>query len=172
MPPRIALIVAVARNGVIGNKDGLPWHLPLDLARFRKLTVGHTIIMGRKTWESLPRKPLPNRRNIVVTRNTSFITEGAETVPSITSALERYPEEKFFLIGGRELFIQGIQYAETLLVTLVETDPEGDTSFPEILSLNPREWWLVSKSVDPRNSEDQPHSSFLWYERIKNPHAP
>jgi dihydrofolate reductase len=128
--PALALIVAVARNGVIGAGNTLPWRLPDDLKRFRALTTGHAVIMGRKTWESLPR-PLPGRQNIVVTRQTGYAAAGAETATSLgdAMALVRMPAPAF-CIGGGELYAVALRQADVLYATEIARDFDGDTRFP------------------------------------------
>ena len=134
--PNLALIVAVARNGIIGctNEDGrgaLPWHLPEDLKHFKETTSGHPIIMGRKTWESLGR-PLPNRRNMVITRQRDYDAPGAEVFGGLSEALTAIGDATAFVIGGAELYRQALPLAATLIITEVGFDAAGDTVFPEI----------------------------------------
>lgn len=134
--PNLALIVAVARNGIIGatNEAGvgtLPWHLPEDLKHFKETTSGHPIIMGRKTWESLGR-PLPNRRNIVITRQSDYAAPGAEVFNGLAQALKAVGDDTAFIIGGAELYHQALPLAGELIVTEVGIDAAGDTVFPEI----------------------------------------
>ncbi len=166
------IIAAVAKNGVIGNGGKVPWRLPHDMERFKRLTLGGVGIMGRSTWESLPPKwrPLPGRRNIVITSNHSYRAEGAETVQNLEEALNRAGNEKgVFLIGGERVYKQGLQYADRLLITLVHCEPLGDTFFHEVLGCDPKEWWLVLGTPDPPPPEGQPTSEFLWYHRISPP---
>ena len=134
--PQLSLIVAIARNGIIGctNDDGrgaLPWHLPEDLKHFKDTTSGHPIIMGRKTWESLGRA-LQNRRNIVITRQTDYVAPGAEVFGGLAEALMATVNNKTFVIGGAELYRQALPLAATLIITEVGLDAEGDTLFPPI----------------------------------------
>lgn len=126
----ISLIVAVSSNHVIGKDNTLPWHLPEDLKRFRALTTGHHIIMGRKTYESLGRL-LPDRTTVIVTRNPTFKVEGAVVVHSLPEAIQACAgDTEAFIIGGAELYQQGLQYAQKLYLTQVETVVEGDAFFP------------------------------------------
>ena len=130
----LVLIAAVAQNGIIGatveGKGTLPWRLPEDLKRFKTLTLGHPIIMGRKTWESLGR-PLPGRQNIVVTRNNNYVTAGAIVVTSIADALKACGEhEVAFLIGGAEIYALAMSLVARMELTEVHADAEGDASFP------------------------------------------
>ena len=128
--PAVALIAAVAANGVIGADNRLPWRLADDLKRFRALTIGHAVIMGRKTWESLPRA-LPERQNIVVTRQRDFAAAGAEVAHSFAAALAlvRLPEPAF-CIGGGELYRAALPFATTLHLTEIARDFDGDARFP------------------------------------------
>lgn len=130
--PEIVLIAAVARNGVIGRDNRLPWRLKADLQHFRALTLGHPLLMGRKTWDSLGR-PLPGRRNIVISRNPDFQAAGAEILPSIETALAAVDgSERVFVIGGAEIYRQLMPCADRLLLTEVWTEVEGDAHFPPI----------------------------------------
>jgi len=127
----VTLVLAMAENGVIGNRGGLPWHIPDDLRRFKQLTLGKPCIMGRRTWESLPRKPLPGRTNIVVTRDKSFSAEGAVIVHSLEEALAHTRDApEVAIIGGAELFKQAIPLANRVDLTEVRAEIEGDTRMP------------------------------------------
>lgn len=131
--PRIVLIGAVARNGVIGREGAMPWHLPEDFAHFRKTTMGHPVIMGRRTWDSLPPRfrPLPGRTNIVVTRQPQWQAEGAVRCGSMAEAIAAAkPADKAFVIGGAELYSQALLVADELVLTEIDADFEGDTRFP------------------------------------------
>jgi dihydrofolate reductase len=126
----IALIAAVARNGTIGRDNALLVRLPEDLKRFKRLTLGHPVIMGRKTYESIGR-PLPGRRNIVVTRNTAWQVDGIETAPSLDDALQRVIDApQVFVIGGGEIYAQALPRADVLELTELERDFDGDVTFP------------------------------------------
>jgi dihydrofolate reductase len=128
---KIALVAAVAENGVIGREGGLPWRLPEDLKFFKRLTTGHTVIMGRRTWDELG-KPLPNRRNIVVTRNRSREFPGAERAASLAEALALASgDDQVFIIGGGEIYRQALPLADRMYLTHVHAVVEGDTFFPE-----------------------------------------
>jgi len=128
---RLALIVAVAENGVIGKDGDLPWRLPGDLKHFRRTTLGHAVIMGRATWESLP-KPLAKRRNIVVTRNRDYVADGAEVVHSFEDAvtLARTTDPEPFVIGGASLYAAALPLATRLVISEVHREVDGDTWFP------------------------------------------
>lgn len=136
--PDIVLIAAVGRNGVIGKDNALLWNLPEDMAHFRSLTAGQTVIMGRKTWESLPERfrPLPGRHNVVLSRQTGFQAPGATLAGSleeaIASASKARPTQTLFVIGGEQIYQQAIALANRLEITEVALSPEGDAYFPTI----------------------------------------
>jgi dihydrofolate reductase len=139
---KLIIIVAVNKNRVIGKNGKLPWHISDDLKRFKSLTSGHTVLMGRKTFESLS-KPLPNRRNVVL---SSQQIPGIETYPSIEQALEKLKsEEKVFVIGGGEIYKQLLHKADEIVLTIVEDEYEGDTFFPEYESLLQEKFELISR---------------------------
>lgn len=158
----IALVVAVSENGVIGSKNGLPWHLPADLKKFKKLTTGHAIIMGRKTWESIGR-PLPDRRMLVVTRDPAKLAgQPVEAFASLEAALAAAGEDEVFVIGGGEIFREALPRAGRVYLTRVHADIAGDVTFPELPA---GEWHEVSRE-DHEPDEKHPHAySFLTYER-------
>lgn len=142
--PRITFIVAMDRKRGIGINNQLPWRLPEDLAHFKRTTTGHPIIMGRKTYESIGRS-LPNRRNIVVTRNPAWQAAGVETAISPDAACALIPEgEQAFIIGGAELFAQTFPLADCLIVTEIDADYPCDTFFPEI---NSGDWKVTDRQA-------------------------
>jgi dihydrofolate reductase len=156
----ISIIAAVAKNGVIGSKNGLPWHIPADLKQFKKITDGHTVIMGRKTYESIMKslgKPLPNRKNVVITRNIGFPTADEVLVyTSIEDALEAVKDDgEIFVIGGGEIYNQTMKLANKLYLTELDDDKEGDVYFPEF---NRGLWDEVSR-------EKQKGFSWVVYEK-------
>lgn len=129
----ISIVVAVAQNGVIGYQNNMPWHLPNDLRYFKRITLGHTIIMGRRTFESIGR-PLPKRTNIVVSRQAppQILPQGVYWVASLQEALQlavQHKEDEVFVIGGGQIYIQALPLANRLYITLIEAMPEGDTFF-------------------------------------------
>jgi dihydrofolate reductase len=129
----LTLVVAVAENGVIGNKGALPWRIPEDLKRFKALTLGKPCIMGRKTWDSLPKRPLPGRTNIVVTRDSAFRAEGAEVAHSFEEALviaARGIPAEIMIIGGAAIFAAALPLARRVELTEVMAAPEGDAFMP------------------------------------------
>ena len=137
--PRLALIAAVARNGVIGANNRMPWHLSGELRRFRALTTGHRIIMGRKTWESLGR-PLPERENVIVSRDPELVATGCQVVTSLAAALaDSTLPEPVFCIGGAELYRAALPLADELYLTEIDADFAGDTLMPEIARVEWRE---------------------------------
>ena len=130
----MSLVAAVARGGVIGRDGGIPWRLPEDIAHFKELTTGHAVVMGRRTWDSLSDRfrPLPGRRNVVVTRNVDWSGYGAERAGSVEEALELLRDEgRVFVIGGAEIYAAALPHADELVLTELELDVEGDTFFPE-----------------------------------------
>ncbi|MEZ4300822.1 MAG: dihydrofolate reductase [Polyangiaceae bacterium] len=132
MPPSapLILVLAIARNGVIGKDGKVPWHIPEDLRHFKAMTVGHAILMGRKTYEE-NRKPLPNRRNIVITRNPDYHAPGCEVVPSLEAAihLARTTDPEPRVIGGAEIYALALPLATRIYLTEIDMDAEGDTTF-------------------------------------------
>jgi len=128
----LILIAAVARNGTIGRDNALPWRLKADLAHFKAVTSGHPIVMGRKTWESLGR-PLPGRRNVVITRNPGYKADGAEVFTDPTAAMAALEDVgQVFVIGGAELYRQMLANSDRLFLTEIQADVDGDTRFPSI----------------------------------------
>jgi len=140
--PRLNLIVARARNGVIGRGGTLPWHLPEDLRHFKRTTFGHPIVMGRRTWQSIGRA-LPGRRSIVLTRNPRWSAPGCETAASLAQALAMCEgAAEVFVIGGAAVFAEALPQAQRLFVTEIDADFEGDTFFPPI---DPAAWRETSR---------------------------
>ena len=139
--PQIVIIAAVAKNGVIGKDNKLPWHLPEDLKHFKALTMGHPMIMGRKTWESLPGR-LPGRPHIVITRDTNYEAEGAEVVHSLEDAITAAGRlsDTVFIIGGANIFQLALDRAQCIELTAIEADVEGDAWFPDF----PRQAWNMT----------------------------
>lgn len=146
---KISIVVAASNNLVIGKNNSLPWHLPTDMKFFKKLTEGSNVIMGRKCWESIPSKfrPLPNRRNIVVSRNLDYPIDGGVLINNLIETLHILKEEtrddEIFIIGGSEIYKQSFKYADKVYLTRIMKEIEGDT-FLE--GFNYDEWTLVSTS--------------------------
>ena len=160
----VSIIVAVAQNGTIGDKNSLLWHIKEDMRFFRTTTSGHAVIMGRKTFESLGSKPLPKRTNIVITRQDVEF-EGALTAHSLQEAIAMAEgDEEIFIIGGAQIYAQALECADRLYLTLVEKDYEGDTLFPEI---DYRYWQLVAEQRHERGEEYEYPFSFLTFDKVK-----
>ena len=152
----ITIIAAVAKNNVIGSKNNLPWHLPEDLKHFKEITTGHTVIMGRKTYESIVNrlgKPLPNRKSVVITRNTSYqIPIDVEKYTSLDEALQKHSED-VYIIGGASLYEQALSYADRLIITHIHQEYPGDSYFPTI----------DSSKWNEQSREDHDGYSFVIY---------
>ncbi|MBE0640120.1 MAG: dihydrofolate reductase [Bacteroidales bacterium] len=162
----ISIIVAVAENMAIGKDNQLLWHISEDLKRFKILTSGHTVVMGRNTWLSLPKRPLPHRINIVITDNPTECFEGCLMVNSIEAAIAKCPkDEESFVMGGASIYRQFMPLADRLYVTRVDQPFEGDTFFPEI---KPEDWKILEQST----WFDIPDGSFRYrfenYSRIES----
>ena len=157
---RVYLVAAVAANGVIGAKGKLPWHLPEDLRHFKSLTLGHPVIMGRKTWESLGR-PLPGRENIVVTRAPGYDAPGASVAASLEGALAFCAGEPVaFVIGGGELYAEALPLADGLVLTEIQRDYAGDARFPDY----DRAAWRETQRK-PQTGADGLRFDFVLYEK-------
>ncbi|MBM3390686.1 MAG: dihydrofolate reductase [Betaproteobacteria bacterium] len=160
--PRLSLIAAVAANGVIGADNALPWRLPEDLKRFKALTLGHPVIMGRKTFESIGR-PLPGRRNLVVTRNAGYRVDGCEVLGSLEAALDACAgsSDEVFVIGGAQIYAEALPLAQRIYLTELHRDFMGDARFPDFA----RTAWKET-SREKRCGEDGLPYDFAVYERI------
>lgn len=156
--PMISLIVAYSKNKVIGNKNRIPWYIPNDLEYFRKLTLNQIIVMGRKTFDSI-KQPLKDRTNIVLTRNNNLKIKDCIIMHSIAEVLRNF--RNFFVIGGEEIYKQFLPVADTLYITLVDFNFEGDRFFPEI----PKDFALVSKVKGIRNPQNHYDYYFLVLKR-------
>ena len=157
-----SFVVAVSNNNVIGKDNKLPWHLPADLKFFKRLTTGHHIIMGRKTFESFG-KPLPDRTSVVITRQKKYHPEGCVVVHSLEEALKIASDEKeALIIGGAEIFKQAMPIADRIYLTRIKENFEGDTFFPE---LNKEEWILKEKKDFEPDEKNKYAYSFCIYER-------
>ena len=158
----ITIIAAAGSNNELGKDNDLVWHLPKDFKRFKKLTTGHHIIMGRKTFQSFP-KPLPNRVHIVITHNTNYHPEGAIIVHSMTEALElSKDDDQAFIIGGGEIYKLGMKIADKIELTRVNSSFEADTFFPEIPS---DDWKLISEEF---HLKDEKHKFNFSYQTFVN----
>ena len=158
---KISLIAAVSKNGVIGEKNSLIWKLPEDMKRFRQLTAGKPVIMGRKTFESIG-KPLPNRKNIIITRDKNYRAEGCIAVHSVDDALKAGKgAEEIMVIGGAQIYKQFLPIANRMYLTFIDKDFEGDAYFPEY---NKNEWKEISRE---EHQNTQFNYAFLDFERVK-----
>ncbi len=161
----ISIIVAIAENFAIGKDNDLLWHISDDLKRFKKITSGHPVIMGKRTYASLPFRPLKNRRNIVITDDPAETFEGCDTVHSIKEAIAVCdPTEENFIIGGASVYTQFLPLADRLYLTLVHKPFEGDVFFPQF---DLGEWNLVSKDDFPPDGENDFTYSYLILDRKK-----
>ena len=159
--PRVVLVAAVARNRVIGANGGLPWRLPGELQHFKQVTLGHPVIMGRHTWDSLPKKPLPGRRNIVVSRTPGFAARGAEVARSLEEALALCAGDALAsVIGGSALFEEALPRADRLELTEIDRDYDGDTFFP---AWDRGDWRVAEKETHA--SPDGVRFDYVRYER-------
>jgi dihydrofolate reductase len=170
---QIVLIVAIADNGVIGAGNAIPWRLKTDQRRLKALTIGRPVVMGRRTFESLPRRPLPGRTNIVVTRDATFRGSGALVTTSLPDALAlaradglRRSVAEIAVIGGTEIYAQCMDVADRLEVTEVHARPEGDTRFPAI---DKAQWEEVSRVPNPAGPDDSAAFTYVTYCR-RAPH--
>ncbi|MCD6544259.1 MAG: dihydrofolate reductase [Flavobacteriaceae bacterium] len=159
----ISIIAAIGQNNALGKDNQLIWHLPADLKRFKKVTIGHHVIMGRKTFESLG-KPLPNRTTIIISRDKNYHADGCITVNSLTDALKAAQnDENPYILGGAEIYKQSMDIADVLDLTFVHQAFEADVYFPEIDKTIWKETFRENHSKDERNKFD---FSFVKYERI------
>lgn len=158
----ITLIVAYAHNRVIGRGNTIPWRIRGEQAHFKRVTLGHPIAMGRRTWESLPLRPLPGRRNIVVTRDASYLADGAEVVTSLAAALALcVADAEVFVIGGAALYTLALPLAQRVIATEIDAEIAGDVFFP---ALPPGDWREVERIAGPTDAGQIPHA-FVIYER-------
>lgn len=156
----IIQIAAAAENNALGKDNKLVWHLPDDFKRFKQITTGHHIILGRKTFESFP-KPLPNRTHVIITRNKNYFAEGCVIVNSIEEALKIVPKDQdTFIIGGAEIYKQSIHLTDKIELTRVHTTCEADAFFPEI---DPKEWNLIFEEFHAKDEKHNFDFTFLTY---------
>ena len=156
------MIAAIAENNALGKNNDLLWHLPIDFKRFKSITSGHHIIMGRKTFESFP-KPLPNRTHVIITRKKEYKAEGCIIVDSLTKAIAACPKEQdIYIIGGGEIYNLGISVADQLDITRVHSTFEADTYFPEI---DLKQWELTKSQFNNKDDHHLYDYSFQTYRR-------
>ena len=162
----ISIIVAIAENLAIGKNNDLLWHISEDLKRFKMITTGRTVVMGKRTFDSLPRRPLPNRRNVVITDVPGEKIEGCEMAYSITEAINLCPkEEENFIIGGASVYRQFLPFTDRLYLTRVHKPFEGDVFFPEI---DFSAWRLISREDFPESGANAFSYSYEVYDRISS----
>ncbi|MDR6553717.1 dihydrofolate reductase [Paenibacillus qinlingensis] len=157
----ISFIFAMDRNRAIGVNNKLPWHLPGDLKFFKNVTMGHPILMGRKTYESIG-KPLPGRRNVILTQNTAYQAEGCEVIHSVDEAIDAFPDQELFVIGGAEIFKLFASHVNRMYITYIEDEFEADTFMSD---LDLTTWTLVSSEQGERNEKNPYEYYFRIYER-------
>lgn len=168
--PQVSLVVAMSENRVIGRDGRLPWHLPDDLQHFKRLTLGNTIIMGRKTFDSIGR-PLPQRRNIVITRNKGWSTSpgvpagGVEVAhglnEALSLALDGHDDDEIFIVGGEQVYRDGLTVANRIYLTLIHTVVEGDAYFPAI---DESQWEITDRVEHPADAQHEHAFTFLRYD--------
>lgn len=157
------MVAAIAENNALGKDNDLLWHLPDDFKRFKQITSGHYIIMGRKTFESFP-KPLPNRTHVIITRQKNYNPEGCIVVDSMEKAIEVCPKhEDIFIIGGGEIYNLGMDFADSIELTLVHENFEADTFFPEI---DKNKWQLISEEYHPADERHKFDFSYQTFTKI------
>lgn len=159
----ISMIWAMGRNNALGCKNRMPWYIPADFAYFKKVTMGKPVIMGRKTFESIG-KPLPGRKNIVITRDTGYNPQGCIVVNSIEKAMEYTEEKEVFIIGGAEIYKEFLPIADRLYITLIEKEFEADAFFPEI---DYSQWKQISCETGIKDEKNPYEYKWLVYERVK-----
>lgn len=162
----LSIICALAENRAIGRNNDLLYHLRADLKRFKALTTGHTVIMGRRTFESLPKGALPNRRNIVLTRQKGYSAPGIEVFGSLQEALAALPADThIYIIGGASVYAEALPLADCLYLTHLHASPaDADVFFPEI---DPHEWRLLAEEHHPADEQNEVPFTFADYERVK-----
>lgn len=161
----LSLVVAASSNNVIGRDGGLPWHLPDDLRQFKRLTMGKAVIMGRNTYESIGR-PLPDRRNIVMTRNADYVADGCDVVSSVSEAIDALEgAEEAMIIGGGQVYRDFLPLADRIYLTRVQAEVEGDTYFPEI---DEATWRLVSSEHHGADEKHRYAFDVMVFERRRN----
>jgi dihydrofolate reductase len=160
----ISLLVAMDKNQLIGKDNDLPWRLPADLAYFKRVTMGHPIIMGRKTYDSIGR-PLPGRENIIVTRDTSYEAEGCKVIHSIEEIVKmnEQTDQELFVIGGAEIFKEILPHSDRLYITEINEEFDGDTYFP---AFDKAEWKVISEEQGIKDEKNPYDYTFLVYEKI------
>ena len=163
---RVSAVVAASDNNVIGKDGGLPWHVSSDLKLFKEITMGKPVIMGRRTWESLPKQPLPGRRNIVITRNPDYAAEGADVAGSIHEALAMCGgEPEVSIIGGGQVYEQAMDRTDRIYLTRIHLTVDGDTFLPE---LPENEWQEVERREFEKGERDDAAFTLVVLDRVKH----
>lgn len=163
----LTAVVAAAKNRVIGANNKLPWHLPADLKHFKKLTMGHHVLMGRKTWEALPNGPLPGRTNVVISRSGLEVPQGVHVFPNIEQAIEwiyRQEESEVFIIGGAQIYQATLSMIDRMHLTEVDAEPKGDAHFPDF---HASEWEMTAREEHPADEKHAHAFAFVTFERVK-----
>lgn len=158
----ISLIVAIGENRVIGFENKMPWHLPADLAYFKKVTTSHTVIMGRKTFQSIG-KPLPNRTNVILTRDIHFSANGCLVIHSVEEALEMGKDQDIFVIGGAEVYKQFLPFVDRAYITKIHESFHGDTFFPEL----GENWQLTSSEIHDPDEKNRYTYEFQVFDKVR-----
>jgi dihydrofolate reductase len=158
----LIILVAMSGNRTIGLNNTLPWRIPADLKRFKSLTMGHHLIMGRKTYESIG-KPLPGRTTVVVSRDTSLKIEGCRVAHSMTEAIASCRADPIYVVGGAEIYAQALALADTLLITEIQQEVEGDAWFPEFDRL---QWQEISREIQRQETPQPLEYHFVEYRRV------
>lgn len=161
MNPKLSLVVAVAENGVIGADGGMPWHLPADLAHFKRTTLGKPVLMGRRTFDEIG-KALPGRRNLVLTRQSDYRAPGAEVVADFDAALALVGAQELMIIGGAQIYARALPLASRLYRTVIEAAPAGDTHFPVF---DEGDWRLVAERIHPPDERNAYRLRFQEWHR-------
>lgn len=159
--PELTLVAAMARDRIIGAEGGMPWHLPADLKHFKAVTLGHPVLMGRRTFESIGR-PLPGRTNVVISRGHPELPEGVILAHSLDEAIQQVPSERIMVIGGGEIYRQALPRAARLELTLIDAKIDGDTTFP---CWDPREWHLARMGTRPADEANEHALTFATLKR-------
>lgn len=163
--PRISHLVAMSANRVIGRENGIPWRLPRDVHMFKTLTMGHTMIMGRRTWDSLPRKPLPGRRTIIVTRDETYRAPGAEVVTNVDDAYALCAgEDEVFVIGGAQIFKETFNSTDRIYLSEIHQAIDGDVFYPVF---DPADWTVTEKISYQADGPQKLDWDFVIYDRIR-----
>ena len=171
--PEVVMIAAVARNGVIGAENDMPWKLPTDLKHFKKLTLGKPVVMGRKTFLSFGGRPLPGRPHVIISRNPDYAPQGAQAVTSLEAGLKTAKDiaaetgaDEIIVMGGGQIYAQAMPFANRLEITEVDAEPDGDTRFPEI---DPDVWKETARTQGEQSERDTAPFAFVTYLRAEAP---